>query len=94
MGMVFKLAYLSGPTWMASTVHGVYKVGVYFRATCVASTVSIVFKLAYLSGPTWVASTVCMVFKVGLSFRAYMGGINCELLDELGNMYVYINISA
>ena len=53
-----------------------------------------VFKLAYLSGPTWVASTVCMVFKVGLSFRAYMGGINCELLDELGNMYVYIIISA
>ncbi|KAI0214677.1 Fibrocystin-L [Lamellibrachia satsuma] len=27
-----------------------------------------------------------MVFMVGLSFRAYMGGINCELLDELGNI--------
>ena len=38
------------------------------------------------------ASTVSRVYKVGLYFRAYMGGINCELLDELGNMYVYINI--
>jgi len=29
-----------------------------------------------------------LMFTLHLPFRAYMGGINCELLDELGNMYV------
>ena len=78
---------------MALTVSMVYRFTYLSGPTWVASTVSMVYRFTYLSGPTCVASTVSMVFKVCLSFRAYMGGINCELLDELGNMYVY-NISA